>query len=413
MATHLGAKPERINSIVQIVVEYFERADVDLLRRRIQTELGAISSSEFAYAAQLFTEDHAGEQDFEFKQRHELMIHAIFDEAMGITTAGKLPQGHPVHTFMQENVAIIRLVNEMRAKLDVDFDADWWAKAYDQLWQVNIHYVRKENQLFPFLEKKGFDRPSMVMWEIHDDIRAAVKESRQLLADGMVNDFLSKQDEVLTAVADMTFKEEKILLPTSLDLLSDTDWVEIRRGEDEIGYCMIAPPPEWSPETAPTPQRASAQATVKPAPVEKPKARRFAPIGKRPSVNIGAIGLDGGFITPEQINLLLKKLPVDITFVDEWDQVKFYNRGDERVFPRSPGIIDREVRYCHPPKSVHVVLDIVNAFKAGERNTAEFWIQMNGRFLHIRYFAVRDGEGNYKGVLEVSQDVTRARSLEN
>jgi len=145
----------------------------------------------------------------------------------------------------------------------------------------------------------------------------------------------------------------------------------------------------------------------------KANAKKFIPPKKKTSVSVGAVGLEGGFLSPEQINLLFKNIPVDISFVDEWDQVKFYNRGEERVFPRSPGIIDREVRYCHPPKSVHVVEQIVEAFKSGKRDTAEFWIQMKGSFIHIRYLAIRDAEGNYKGVLEVSQDVTHLRALES
>jgi len=408
MATHLDTDPERVNVIVQVVIDYFDGADADLLRQRLKTELGTISSSEFAYAAQLFADGQATEDDVPFKQEHELLIHAIFDEVLGIAVAGELPPGHPVHTFLQENAAINILVNQMRVQLEKAFDADWWTEAYGRLAQVNTHYVRKENQLFPFLERKGFDRPSTVMWAVHDDIRTAIKGSRELLAIGEVDAFLREQDAVLAAVADMTFKEEKILLPTSLDLLSDADWAEIRRGEEEVGYCLIDPPPNWSPDAVPTPQRMAESASATPA---KPRARRFTTPKKRPSTQVGAISLDGGFVTPEQINLLLKKLPVDVTFVDEWDQVKFYNRGDERVFPRSPGIIDREVRYCHPPKSVHVVVEIVNKFKSGARDTAEFWIQMHGRFIHIRYFAVRDAEGNYKGVLEVSQDVTHQRTI--
>ncbi|PID84770.1 MAG: hypothetical protein CSA11_00265 [Chloroflexi bacterium] len=408
MATYLDTDPERINAIVQIVIDYFNGTDADELRQRLQTELGTISSSEFAYAAQLYANALSDEHEQEFIQDHELMIHTIFDEALGIAASGNVPAGHPVHTFLQENVAINTLVNDMRSQLELEFDHDWWLAAYERLGQVNIHYVRKENQLFPFLERKGFDRPSTVMWAVHDDIRAAIKHSRQLLTDGATNEFLSAQTDVLAAVADMTFKEEKILLPTSLDLLSDEDWAAIKQGEDEVGYCMIETPPDWLPDRAPTPRTAPQIVIEKPA-VTKSPAKRLTSPGKRPFSHVGAIRLEGGSISPEQINLLFKNLPVDVTFVDEWDQVKFYNRGDARVFPRSAGIIDREVRYCHPPKSVHIVVEIVSKFKSGERDTAEFWIQMNGRFIHIRYFAVRDSEGCYKGVLEVSQDVTHLR----
>jgi DUF438 domain-containing protein len=117
-------------------------------------------------------------------------------------------------------------------------------------------------------------------------------------------------------------------------------------------------------------------------------------------------------MTPEQVNLLLKFLPVDITYVDENDKVIFYNRGDKRVFPRSKGIIGREVKFCHPPKSVHLVLRIVEEFRAGTKDVAEFWINFKGRMIHIRYFAIRDKENIYRGVIEMSQDVTDIQKLE-
>ena len=415
MATHLDIDPARVNAIVQIVIDYFNGSDTESLRQRLRDELGSITSSEFAYAAQLFAAGHAGERDQEFTERHK-MIHTLFEEVIGLDAVGGLPPGHPVHTYLQENVAINMLANDMRGRLDLEFDATWWKEAYARLWEVNTHYVRQENQLFPFLEKKGFNHLTSSMRSSHDDIRVAIKESQQLLADGAFDAFLSRQRAVLDAVVDTTLQEEKILFPTSLKLLSDAEWAAIRRGEAEVGYCLIDPPPSWSPDITPTPKPISPSPTPKtsPSPAKtKAEPKPFTGLQKRNAVNIGAVGLAGGFLSPQQINLLFKNLPVDITFVDEWDQVKFYNRGDERVFPRSPGIIDREVRYCHPPKSVHMVLQIVNAFKAGERDTAEFWIQMRGRFIHIRYFAVRDEEGNYKGVLEVSQDVTHLRSLEN
>jgi hypothetical protein len=126
----------------------------------------------------------------------------------------------------------------------------------------------------------------------------------------------------------------------------------------------------------------------------------------------GALGLSTGQMTLEQINLMLTHLPVDLTFVDEDDRVAYYSEGPERIFPRSPAIIGREVRNCHPPKSVHIVNKILDAFKSGARGTAEFWIELGGRFIYIRYFAVRDSNGYYRGTLEVSQDLTEIRKLE-
>ena len=124
------------------------------------------------------------------------------------------------------------------------------------------------------------------------------------------------------------------------------------------------------------------------------------------------IKLDVGTITLEQINLIFKHLPVDISYVDEFDQVQYYNRGEERIFSRSPGVIGRLVKYCHPPKSVDTVMEILKEFKEGKKDVAEFWFKMGAKFIFIQYFAVRDADKKYKGILEVSQEIAHLRNLE-
>jgi DUF438 domain-containing protein len=103
---------------------------------------------------------------------------------------------------------------------------------------------------------------------------------------------------------------------------------------------------------------------------------------------------------------------VDLTFVDEADEVRYYSATKDRIFARAPGIIGKRVQDCHPPKSVHVVNKILDEFKAGTRDAAEFWMMFGEQFVHIRYFALRDGDGNYRGTLEVSQEVSGVRALE-
>lgn len=183
----------------------------------------------------------------------------------------------------------------------------------------------------------------------------------------------------------MIFMEEKILFPTALRKLPDDTWKKIRRGENEIGYAWIKPGSLWDPDVIPT----------EPAP-------------QRPTDDIE---LSVGRLLPDQIDLMLRNLPLDVTYVDENDRVRYYSQGKERIFPRSPGIIGREVQNCHPPKSVHIVQKIVDDFKNRRRSEAEFWIQMGGKFIHIRYFPMFDKDV-YRGVLEVSQDLTPLRELQ-
>jgi uncharacterized protein len=303
----------------------------------------------------------------------------------------ELPAGHPVDTYRRENEALAGVVNELRCTVEAlatDDDAEREAAlgtvraALDRLALLDVHYLRKENQLFPLLESHGIEGPTKVMWALDDDIRARIKQLRAAAAEGDAGYLASDAPEVLGMVEDMIYKEEKILFPTALDALSDAEWESMAAGEAEIGFAWIEPP---APAVA-----ASSEGTP---------------------ASGGLLPLTTGTLTLEQIDLMVRALPFDVSFVDEHDRVRFYSEG-ERVFPRSPAAIGREVRNCHPPKSVDKVEEILSEFKAGTKDVAEFWIEMGERFIHIRYFAMRDASGAYRGCLEVVQDATHVRSLE-
>jgi hypothetical protein len=176
-------------------------------------------------------------------------------------------------------------------------------------------------------------------------------------------------------------------------VLSEAEWLAIRAQSDELGYCLIRPGDQWRP----TVTRAA----------ELPKAKAYTV-----ETTSGEIKLDTGALTAEQLNLMLKRLPFDVTFVDEQDTVRYYTQGPERIFARTPAIIGRKVQNCYPPKSVHIVNRLLDEFRAGKRDSAEFWIQMAGKFVYIRYLALRDAEGRYRGTIEITQDIAPLRKLE-
>jgi DUF438 domain-containing protein len=193
----------------------------------------------------------------------------------------------------------------------------------------------------------------------------------------------------------MIYKEENILFPEALARLSQNEWGEIREQEEEIGYFNVTPRDSWQPENEEEENIIS----------EPEEMEEFKDVD-------GLIPLATGALSQEQIDLMLTHLPVDVTFVDEFDRVCYFTKGRERIFDRSPSIIGREVVKCHPPQSVDKVLEILDDFRAGKREVAEFWIQMAGQFIHIRYYALHDAEGQYKGCIEVSQNATHIRALE-
>ncbi|WP_314269993.1 DUF438 domain-containing protein [Capnocytophaga sputigena] len=308
-----------------------------------------------------------------------------------------LPAGHPVHTYMLEADLIYSLMDELLG-IDPHTDYQKFYNVFNHLATVEKHFARKENQLFPFLEKRGWTNPSQNMWSFHDTIRDIFRLVRKNLEE---KDFDAAQTNVRYIednLGRLLNVEANILFPNALQLLTEEDWIEMRKGEEEIGWML-------KEEPAPYPNN---------NPNEPIYVHPSMDTERRTDVKFDddAAHYDEGYMTIEQVNLLLKTLPIDITFVDEHDRVIFYNRGEERVFPRSAGIIGREVKFCHPPKSVGTVLKIVENFRAGTQNEANFWFNYRGRLIYVRYFAVRDKDKNYKGVIEMSQDITDIKTIE-
>jgi len=329
---------------------------------------------------------------------------SVFKESLDTAEHVDVAENHPVDAYRKENAVAGQIVSAIRTQLDVLAGCESGtaecaealggvASGLDDLAQISVHYRRKENQLFPALEHHDVSGPTKVMWALDDDIVGRIKSARTFAAAGDAASVLATLPDTLRMVDDMVYKEEKILLPTALEMLSAEEWTAMAAGDGEIGYAWVEGPMESEisrgamPSVAPT-----------------PGAMAIEPGGEI------LLPLPTGALTLAQLDLLFRALPFDLTFVDEHDRVQFYSEG-ERVFPRSPGVIGREVRNCHPPKSVAKVEQILAEFKAGTKDVAEFWIPLAEKFVHIRYFALRDDEGTYRGCLEVVQDATHVREL--
>ena len=309
--------------------------------------------------------------------------------------------GHPVDTFRRENRELEKVVNELKALFDkaaelTTGDAEAYLNTlkalFNSLMDVDKHYRRKENLLFPFLEKYGITGPPKVMWGKHDETRDLLKNAINVLNMPGVNapEMIAMKVELhlipaAKAITDMIMKEEEILFPMTLDKLTETDWYDIYRQTNEIGYCLYDPDVTWKPGGVTIVEETSAEE--------------------------GSVNLPSGRFSAEELMAILNTLPVDITFVDRNDKVKYFSQGKERIFDRNRAILGRDVRMCHPPGSVHIVDQIVGDFRSGKADSAPFWIQMGGKFIHIEYFALRNEKGEYLGTLEMSQDLTEKRKL--
>jgi DUF438 domain-containing protein len=334
----------------------------------------------------------------------------------------EVPPGHPAHTYRAENEVITRIANRLGQlsgeSVPAASQASDWASdlraVLDEISGIDNHYLRKENELFPVLERHGVTGPSQVMWGVHDQIRGQLKRAREATAGQAREEAAAASAALARAVVEMVFKENKILLPLAMQTLSSEEWEEVRRGEDQLGYGFVEP-------VAPFPGTSAIEPTASPSPISPPGSGagvQLPIVSAAPAAPLPNLGddvyleLGTGRLSLEQVDMMLRHLPVEISFVDAEGYVRYYSETEERLFPRTPGAIGRHVENCHPPKSLHMVKEILRAFASGEREVAEFWIEMQERFIHIRYFAVRNPAKDYLGCLEVTQDVTGIRGLE-
>lgn len=310
-------------------------------------------------------------------------------------TIKELPEGHPLQVYYQESLLIQELLMALY-EADPKEDFQEYFNIFNELATIEKRFARKENQLFPYLEKHGWTGPSQGMWSFHDNLRDQIRLINRYNKERNTSLIKKNVPYLIEGIKRLLTIEDIQLFPNAMELLTEADWMEFHQGDEEIGWMLHQRPRPYPPlET---------EEYVHPS---KDFSEQKLTFSLKDTFHY-----DEGYMTPEQVNLLLRILPVDITYVDENDKVIFYNRGEERVFPRSKGIIGREVRFCHPPKSVHIVLRILEEFKKGTKDEAGFWINFKERTIYIRYFAVRDKHKNYKGVVEMSQDISDIKNLE-
>jgi len=399
MSELINNSKKRKELLKHMILQLHSGTAPDLVQNRLVELLTSIPYDEVVEVEQeLISEGLPVEEVLKFCDIHQMVLDGHIDQS----GAKPIPAGHPVDTFKKENLELEKVITELeqlfsKVKHIKETDVKQWlikVHSYlNSLMDVDKHYRRKEYLVFPFLEKYEITGPPKVMWGKHDEIRALLKASIEAVSSaGTVT-----PDEVETitelvllpaakGISDMISKEEEILLPMCMDKLTDEDWYSIYKQTNEFGYCLFDPQVEWKPEG-----------------VEISEV----------TYNTGnKIQLSTGSFNPDELETLFRTLPIDITFVDKDDKVKFFSLGPDRIFTRNRAIIGRDVRMCHPPSSVHIVEQILNDFKSGKESSAAFWIAMQERFIYIEYFALRDRNNIYQGTIEFTQDLTKLRKLE-
>lgn len=386
--------PRKRKVVADIITRLHHGLSVEDAKAEILKDVGKLSSSEITEIEQgLINEGVSADEIRRFCNVHAL----LFESALEQTVASPDAPSHPVNLLKRENREIENVVKAVRESA-ARADAPTVEAAIRRLRGVIGHYAMKENALFPYLEKHGFPGPSKVMWSKHNEVREMMKKA---------SDPAQRTPDLLTQLLDevegMIFKEENILFPACLERISSSEWVSIFKACDEIGFSFLSGAGLHS-TLAEAESRESLQEEASTSAPSGPASAEFAAAP-------GAIVMPTGSFSLDELTAVLNALPVDITFVDADDKVKYFSQSTDRIFVRATSVLGRSVQNCHPPQSLKKVTEILDSFRKGTRDHADFWIQMGGKFVHIRYFAVRDPGGTYLGTLEVTQDLAPVRAL--
>ncbi|WP_456156265.1 PAS domain-containing protein [Veillonella sp.] len=414
----LDINSDRYRIIVSVKEDYLDgKLALEEGNRILKEKLGTCTPDEFAYAEQSLKGVY---KDEEILDKMDDLLN-LFDGVL-VRAENEYPENHPLWVYLEEINAVEKVALEADELLKQEkFIKNPWLGVFDSLSEWRIHLSRKQNQLYPMLEEHGFDRPTRIMWTFDDGVRDAISASYALLREDKYEEFLASVPETLEKLRDLNSKELEVLLPTSYKLLSDEEFVRMSKNDHEIGYAIINPPDLY---VVPGINDSAAQLNTNNSGQNGAVSNEFlndlagllskyvGPVGGAAVSKDAILDVATGKLTLEQINLLFRHLPVDLSYVDENELVKFYSDTPHRIFPRSANVIGREVKNCHPAKSVHVVEEIVEKFRSGEQSQAEFWINKPGLFIYVIYTAVRDENGKFRGVLEMMQDCTHIRELE-
>ncbi|MDQ7092305.1 DUF438 domain-containing protein [Desulfosporosinus sp. PR] len=399
MSDMINNREYRQKVLKELISELHNGKNVEDVKPRFEELIKGISAKEIAEMEQALIMDGMPVEEIQ----NLCDVHAaVFKGSIAEIHQPEKPEaipGHPVYIFKKENREIEKLLNE-KVKPNLEKlkhpdnmkNTDILLENINRLSEIDKHYSRKENLLFPYLEKYGITAPPKVMWGVDDEIRDAIKALKTLLSsDGIKDEVMGKAQELVNRVQEMIFKEENILFPMALETLTEDEWLNIAEESEEIGFTLIESKEEWQPITK--------------AAKEKVKQQREQLSGN------GSIAFDAGSLSPKEINAILNTLPLDITFVDKNGTVKYFSQGRERIFARTKTILGRRVENCHPPASIQIVEKIVADLKTGKKDHEDFWLKMGEKYAFIRYLAVKDEKGECLGIVEVTQDIAPIQKI--
>jgi len=420
-----GISHQKISLIKNLLKKIHEGADPEKIKEEFGEVLREVKPWEIAFIEQELVKD--GVSVLEIARLCDVHVD-LFRESLVSRELREVPDGHPLSVLIEEDMEAVKLAEQLSLHSvelteKPESALENVANLLAELLEWKRHFMREQLLIFPYIERRGLTAVSRVLWSKQDEVikklKAAYRLAEKLKSNDYSRDELAKLSaqvrDAAKSVIDMVFRETRILYPTLKALLSNGEWAAIKEEEAVTGYFKVKPK-AWRSDSQPVYPYELEFENVKesiaklPGPL-KAKLSGKVEVDDHALTRQGDIALENGFVSPEELNAVFKALPLDISFIDAEDRLRFYSAKSERIFPRTKTVLGRPVYLCHPPRSVHLVRRIIEDFKAGERSSVDFWINFGGRLIYIRYFPVRGTDGKYLGTLEVVQDITSIREL--
>ncbi len=398
MSEFINNREHKQKILKELIMELHNGKSLEEVKPRFEKLIQGVTTSDISEMEEaLIKEGMPVENVQALCDVHSAVFKGSIEEIHRVNSPLDIP-GHPLHTLELENKALQEFIDN---KIKPSFSkykeknnneiTNNLIENFKLLLGIDKHYQRKEYLLFPLLEKYGITAPPQVMWGVDDEIRAGIKNIIKMLSNNEDKEIvIPKIEETINKTVEMIYKEKNILFPLTMDYFTEDQWTKIYEESDDVGYFLIEPQGRWIPNRENSEEKAK----------------------KRDDVEEGYVKFETGILSLKEINLLLENLPVEVTFIDKDDKVKYFSHGEDRIFTRTKAIIGRTVQNCHPPASIHIVNKMLEDFRSGKKNHEDFWIEMGDMYVYIRYFALRDKENEYIGTMEVTQNVKSIRDLQ-
>ncbi len=391
MSEFTNRKETRVNRLYQFCLDYLQSQNKAILVKENKEFLNSIIPQDILSVLDKFVQSQMKMDELKrFVNKLLNLLYAPLKSYVALVPKENsfldilIKDNFEMEKLLMSTKSLIKELNNKSSKFDpVEIKTQLKSK-FIEIEKFKNHYLIIENILFPILEKNWEDfRCIQIMWSFHDDIRQNIKD---IIIELQSNSFdLNKINglsaRILFLMLPIKFREEKILFPYILETIKEQELDKMINESIEIGFPFVNPD-------------------------------KIIISDYKDGLDNSLANLLSGELTIEQIHLIFNHLPVDITYVDENDVVRYFSTPKKRIFPRTKAIIGRKIYNCHPPESYNVVENIVNSFKSGEKSQADFWINFKDEMILIQYFAIRDKNNVYKGVIEVTQEISGIRKLQ-